>query len=249
MLVSPFFCIFERENIPHQLVNPILGRNQIEDKLKEFTEIQIGELKTKSQEELLREKYLSFDSLESDLPYSKYLGKPISLEKGILKLSTQMYYEKIPLSEMNKGTRIEFFSNSRKAESWGDGIVHRKYFVQAKKEDWKIKTAIDESNSTEIITNIKLNSKEKEVLEFGETPLSMDDKWFVYCSDNEFHFYRSWTGIEIFKGEMTKSTLDHGQWEINKVSVSNEWNVSLEEKKELIQDLLMGGIRRKLEVY
>ena len=28
----------------------------------------------------------------------------------------------------------------------------------------------------------------------------MEDHWFMFCDDNSINYFRSWTGIQIFKG-------------------------------------------------
>jgi len=216
--------------------------------VKEFTEIKIAEPLLQKQKEIFNKDFFHFDSKTSDLTYTKYIGTPISLESDILTLSTQMYFDNIPLSEMNTGVQIEFFNNSRKEEKLGEGIVISKYYQKAKREDWKISKEINNSNFKEIGINFNLNKNEKEALELGEIPLSMDDKWFLYCFNNEFHFYRSWTGIEMFKGTLIESNKEEGNWIVDKISVSKHWDPILGEQKAAIITLLKLGISRRLKI-
>lgn len=42
------------------------------------------------------------------------------------------------------------------------------------------------------------SEQEFERIKLGMTPLSMDDKWFIYFEDGHLYCHRSWTGICIF---------------------------------------------------
>ncbi len=47
--------------------------------------------------------------------------------------------------------------------------------------------------------NIILTPKEFKILSFGHIPEVMEDHWFMYCDENTINYFRSWTGIQIFK--------------------------------------------------
>jgi len=34
----------------------------------------------------------------------------------------------------------------------------------------------------------------------GHIPEAMEDHWFMYCDENSINYFRSWSGIQIFKG-------------------------------------------------
>ncbi len=173
--------------------------------MREITEIKLSDDLLNKKEELLQNRFIIFRQNSTDLSSIKSVGTYISLQKNILKLNTQMYYEHIPLSDMNKGTQVDFLNSFRNEDKLGQGVITAKYFIKATKEDWKIKNEISQTNSDEVLINFSINEIEKKALELGGTPLSMDDKWFYYCYDNAFHFYRSWTGTEVFKGKIIKS--------------------------------------------
>lgn len=56
------------------------------------------------------------------------------------------------------------------------------------------------SNCKRIDCNIVLTQEEFEVLSMGHIPEVMEDHWFMYCDNNSVNYFRSWTGIQIFKG-------------------------------------------------
>lgn len=43
------------------------------------------------------------------------------------------------------------------------------------------------------------SKSESEILRKGVIAMSMDEKWNIIFEQNELNFYRSWTGIGIFK--------------------------------------------------
>lgn len=68
---------------------------------------------------------------------------------------------------------------------------------KANADSWK---CIPFSNCKRIDCNIVLTQKEFEVLFMGHIPEVMEDHWFMYCDENSVNYFRSWTGIQIFKG-------------------------------------------------
>lgn len=76
--------------------------------------------------------------------------------------------------------------------------VIRRWFQPATSTQWKTQEMQEKKqlNYTETLT-----SKEYEFIMLGEMPFSMDDKWFVYGEPETgwLHFYRSWSGREIYK--------------------------------------------------
>jgi len=215
--------------------------------LREHTEIELNE---DCDFDLLKDrKIIAFDYDFSKLNRSKYYGNPISIENNILKLNTQMYYEGIPLKEVNTGSNVAIFTNSRKEEFLGRGIVKRKYFINSTIQDLKIEKVIDEDNSDLILLDIMLNKEERIAFDLGDTPLSNDDKWVMYVSENIFHYHRAATGIEVFRGELINTKHSNDDWRIKEILASREWNLSLEEKKQLISTLINYGIKRRLKLY
>ncbi len=69
--------------------------------------------------------------------------------------------------------------------------------IKATKESWKNKPL---TISKEIDCNIVLNEEEFKMLSMGHIPSEMEDHWFLYCDDEAINYFRSWTGIPIFKG-------------------------------------------------
>lgn len=56
------------------------------------------------------------------------------------------------------------------------------------------------SNCKKIDCNIVLTPIEFQILSMGHIPEVMEDHWFMYCDENSVNYFRSWTGIQIFKG-------------------------------------------------
>lgn len=106
---------------------------------------------------------------------------------------------------------------------------------------------LDTENFEVVNIEYEISLQEKEMLELGTLPLSMDDKWFQYCENNTFHFFRSWTGIEIFRGEIIQ--VDETKWRIENVIASKEFKKNTQARISLLQDLLKYGIQRKMRLY
>lgn len=216
--------------------------------MKEITEIKLSDDLLKRKDELLQNRFIIFRQTSTDSSSIKAIGVYISLQKNILRLSTQMYNERIPLCDMNKGTQVDFLNSFQNEDKLGQGMITAKYFIKATKEDWKIENEIGHTNSYEISIDISINEIEKEALELGGIPLSMDDKWFSYCHDNEFHFYRSLTGTEEFKGKIIKSNSKKGQWFITKIIIPKESCINEENKKDRIEQLLKYTIKNNFKL-
>lgn len=56
------------------------------------------------------------------------------------------------------------------------------------------------SNYEKVDCNIILTKDEFKILSMGHIPEVMEDHWFMYCDENSINYFRSWTGIQIFKG-------------------------------------------------
>lgn len=68
------------------------------------------------------------------------------------------------------------------------------------KSDWKI-TEIEQTVTTPYARTY--TQAEFETLKRGVKPHSTDDKWFIYYEQPYLHLHRSWTGIEIFRLNLT----------------------------------------------
>ncbi|WP_338766921.1 hypothetical protein WAF17_04785 [Bernardetia sp. ABR2-2B] len=223
--------------------------------MREVIEMEITKfLNDTTEKKILNTDLVSFDKKKLDISqfrHSKYLGTPFFLEKDILKLSTQMYYEGIPLSEMNKNTQVILYKRSReKLELLAEGTVRSKYYISAEEDDWGLEEALDSNNCDRLDVKIKITQKEKEMLELGIIPLSMDDKWFQYCKDNRFSFIRSWTGIEIFRGQILPSKTEN-EWVLCNITSNKSFFMSMdkEEKENLLRDLIKYPISRKMKLH
>ena len=215
--------------------------------MREHTEIQLNE---DCDLGLIKDRrIIAFDHNFSKLNRTKYYGSLISIENNILKLNSQMYIEGIPLNEVNTGSNVAIFTNYRKEEFLGTGVVKSKYYIKSTKNDFNIEKNLDENNCDLIKLSIKLNKEERIAFELGDTPLSNDDKWIMYVKNNVFHYHRTATGIEVFRGEILNAKNSNEDWMITEIFVSREWKSSMQEKRELISSIIKYGIKRRLKLY
>ena len=215
--------------------------------MREHTEIELNE---DFDLDLIKDRrIIAFDYNFSKLNRTKYYGSLISIENNILKLNSQMYIEGIPLSEVNTGSNVAIFTNYRKEEFLGTGVVKSKYYIKSTKNDFNIEKNLDENNCDLIKVSIKLNKEERTAFYLGETPLSNDDKWIMYVENNVFHYHRTATGIEVFRGEILNAKNSNEDWMITEIFVSREWKSSMQEKRELISSIIKYGIKRRLKLY
>ncbi len=68
---------------------------------------------------------------------------------------------------------------------------------KANADSWKCKPFI---NYKKIDCNIVLTKEEFNNLSMGHIPEAMEDHWFMFCNEESINYFRSWTGIQIFKG-------------------------------------------------
>jgi len=90
--------------------------------------------------------------------------------------------------------------------------------------------------------SVSLTDQEKIWLAHGQVPLSMDDKWVSYVENDCIHFYRSWTGLEVFQADIEKVRGD--QWIINTVQMTNDVKHQVFCETSIFENLIKGQIRR-----
>lgn len=56
------------------------------------------------------------------------------------------------------------------------------------------------SRTKRIECDIVLAEEDFKVLSMDHIPEAMEDHWFMYCDESSINYFRSWTGIQIFKG-------------------------------------------------
>lgn len=81
------------------------------------------------------------------------------------------------------------------------------------KSDWKTKPL--PRKREKFILGWHFSTGEMQRIRQGFLPQSMDDKWFIYFSENILHIHRSWTGICIYKAYFNREqigfTLTHAE--------------------------------------
>ncbi len=213
--------------------------------MKEYTAIKVTASNYQIAELLELKPHLSFNDENSTRPQT-IPGWLVKEDNGLLIYETQGYYEGIPLSQANQGTKIELYKDWRQKNKVGDGLIHAKYFVKAKRNDWKIKVELNESNSLILPFYMEFSQEEKELLEYGNIPQQMEDKWFSYLENNVIHFLRSWTGIEIFKANLESTAND--RWAIQTLHLNNDPESLGVSRSNLFKDLVELRIRRMQNV-
>lgn len=74
-------------------------------------------------------------------------------------------------------------------------MIKNKIEVQTK-DSWKVK---EFTKSKKFDCNLYLTKEIFEKISLGHKPSEMEDRWFMYCDEFSINFYRSWTGIPIYK--------------------------------------------------
>ena len=70
-----------------------------------------------------------------------------------------------------------------------------------KKSDWK---ALDMPEETEQFTiDMRLSDSQIDALKQGYLIKNMDIKWWAYCEENVLYFHRSWSGVCVYKVELS----------------------------------------------
>lgn len=213
--------------------------------MKEYTEIKIITSTYQIAELLELKPHLTFNDERYSRPQT-LPGWLLKEEDGLLIYETQGFYEGIPRRCANQGTKIELYEDWRRTNKIGDGLIIAKYFVKANRNDWKIEVELDESNSLVQPFYMEFSQKEKELLEYGNIPRQMEDKWFLYLENDVIHYLRSWTGIEIFKANLENTVND--QWSIQTLHLNNHPDFSGVSRSNLFKDLVEYRINRMQEI-
>jgi len=210
--------------------------------MREYTEIKIINSNYSNSEILnFKKRMVSFKFEEASLRILAG-GVAVREQNGNLIFETQGYYEGIPKSLGNKGTSIEIFKDWKREQKVADGIIQSKFFEKAAKGGWKIKQVLGDDNSKKVKLNMEFSQEEKELLEYGKRPRQMEDKWFVYMEDDVLHYFRSWTGIEIFRANLVQ--IEDEKWVINELFMASFEELSFFGKQSLFETLVNSQIKR-----
>lgn len=68
--------------------------------------------------------------------------------------------------------------------------------VTATKDSWTTLPMPEEHKT--LAMDFKLTKVQMDEIKKGHIPEAMEDHWFMYFENNHIHYYRSWTGIEIY---------------------------------------------------
>jgi len=176
---------------------------------------------------------------ESPLDY-QYLGNIVKSDKTWLEIDTFLFDQLVTYSQVGVGTSIFIANDDESNLPLSKVKVIKRYFRRVTKDDWRIKEPLTPEKEEFVDFEMIINEEQKTFFELGTYPLSMDHKWFMYCESDVFHFLRSWTCREFFKGEFIK--LNQEQWKITAVKTDKTWEASKVEKLLYIQELIEGNI-------
>ncbi len=111
--------------------------------------------------------------------------------------------------------------------------------IKATKDSWKILPM--KNNIKELDINIVFSSEEIELIKLGHIPFEMEDHWFMYFDekDNTINYYRSWSGLPVFRGY-----LDPDKNNIFKLEISLEKEVYSDRETD---DYLINLFKRLLK--
>lgn len=107
---------------------------------------------------------------------------------------------------------------------------------KAYKNSWKNE---DFKTFDKVDCNIKITKEEMNILKMGHIPEVMEDHWFMYCDDNSINYYRSWTGIQIFKAYYKIVDDEYVIYEIDVNNNKDEYNEeNIQKSVELAEKLI-----------
>lgn len=113
--------------------------------------------------------------------------------------------------------------------------------IKSNISSWK---TVPMSMPTALACELFFTEEEYSVVSLGLVPQVMEDKWLIYLDENKvLHLHRSWTGHEIFKAEIKRTSLD--QYSIDKLYYENDkevFNLSTEEDVLSMFKTLVNGM-------
>jgi hypothetical protein len=125
----------------------------------------------------------------------------IKIENGKLTALMNIHisqYVVLALSKFREGSTFELATN------WGRDIVGaatvvRRWFEPTMRTGWKDIERIPPELRKKIRFKRNISLAEFERLKLGITPLSMEDKWYVFYENEWLFVHRSWTGHGVFE--------------------------------------------------
>ena len=105
--------------------------------------------------------------------------------------------------------------------------------------DYLIMAAAVSDFRVENSSEFKITKEEMNILKMGHIPEVMEDHWFMYCDDNSINYYRSWTGIQIFKAYYKIVDDEYVIYEIDVNNNKDEYNEeNIQKSVELAKKLI-----------
>ncbi len=190
--------------------------------MREFIKVTISN-SIKPLDELAKEvKYWDFrypDLTPDDSNFRGYTTASVvvSIEGNSILFETQDYYDRIPLKVANSGTKVSLY---KRLTFLADGVIEEKYYTKTCKNHFA-KIPLNDTNSSVVHLDFRFNALERQALLHGFSPLSMDDKLYVYTEDNRVHFYGSWEGDEIFSADLIE--IADGVWGFENARIHKDY--------------------------
>lgn len=169
-----------------------------------------------SRENIAQGQALYYALTDSPLDY-QHLGEVMESRDSWVKIDTFLFDESIPHSQVGAGVTIFIANNKKSSLPLAKAKITKRYFRRVIRDDWRDNHFLSSDNEELIDLEMIISDEQKTFFEYGMYPQSMDEKWFLFCEDDTFHFVHSWGSVEICKGDFVK--IDEDQWKITAIKV------------------------------
>ena len=169
-----------------------------------------------SKESIAQGQALYYALTDNPLDY-QHLGEIIESRDSWVKIDTFLFDESIPHSQVGAGITIFIANNKKNSLPLAKAKITKRYFRRVARDDWGDNRFLSPDNEELIDLEMTISHEQKIFFEYGLYPQSMDEKWFLFCEDDTFHFVHSWGNVEVCKGDFVKIDEDH--WKITAIKV------------------------------
>ena len=114
---------------------------------------------------------------------------------------------------------------------------------KATSDSWKCKPF---TKCKKMDCNMVLTEEEFKIISMGHIPEVMEDHWFMYCDDECINYFRSWTGIQIFKGYYK---VENNSYIIYRLEINDNKDEYSEKNDKKSLDLFDNLIHAECEKY
>jgi hypothetical protein len=113
-----------------------------------------------------------------------------------------------PYMLLSEGTTVDVSAGPMldRLQLLGQAIVTERWEVAATRSDWKTEPP-NPDERLDLDYTRALTLPEYRWLTLGKTPITMEDKWFIFFEDGSLYFHRSWIGFPVFEVEMSENAI------------------------------------------